>query len=117
MLKLLANSLMMFIIMIGLRWENKGRMFCMKIASERQKILENLVPKCKNNVYCSVTIPGFAAKQTSFHPCVNLPFPAHASFFWSDQELSEQELSVAVCLYNTSYNENSFLVQAVPISQ
>lgn len=103
----------MFIIIVDLRWENKGGIFCMKIASERQKILESSVPKYKNNVYCLVTFPGFAAKQTSFHPCVNLPFPAHASFFWSDQELSEQRLSVAVCLYNTSYNENSFLVQAV----
>lgn len=98
-MKHLANSLMMFVIMVVLRWENKGGISCMKIASERQKILENPVPKCKNDVYCSVTIPGFAAKQTSFQPCVNLPFPAHASFSGQIRN-SEQELSVALCLYN-----------------
>lgn len=113
MMRNLANSLMMFMIVVGPRWENTGGIFYMQVAPTRQKRLENPVPKCKNSAWCLITVPGSAAEQTSFPPCVNLPFPACACIFCSDQELSGQELSVAVCLYNTSDNENSFLVQAV----
>lgn len=109
----LANLLMMFTIIVDPRWENTGGIFYVQIAPTRQERLENPVPKCKNGACCLITMPGSAAEQTSFPPCVNLPFSACACFFCSDQELSGQELSVAVCLYNTSDNENSFLVQAV----
>lgn len=106
---------MKFQTTVGPRCENTGGIFYMQIGPTRQKRLENPVPKSKKGGCCSITAPGSGAEQTSFPPCVNLPFPACACFFCSDQVLPGQELSLTVCLYNTSDNKNS-LVEAAKYS-
>lgn len=112
----LANSLMKFQTTVGPMCKNTGGIFYMQIVPTRQKRLENPGSKCKKGACCSITVPGSAAEQTSFPPCVNLLFPARACFFCSDQVLSGQEQSLAACLYNTSDNENSSLVQTAKYS-
>lgn len=109
----LANSLLVFTIMAGPRWENTSGVFYMQIAPTRQKRLETPVPKCKTSAYCLFTVPGSAAEQTSFPFLCQFAFPSMWLFFLLRSGALWAGADCCVCLYSTSHSENSFLVQAV----